>query len=72
MKNKKQASNELFTQTNTCCAGFLQNQIGFLQAFRKALGEYDKEEIIEHVDQILDYYKSKLTEVQKPGTSSNK
>ena len=72
MNNKAQASNELFVRTNLCCEGFLQNQIGFLQAVRKALEEYDKEEVIRHLDQILEYYKSKLTELPKSGISSNR
>jgi hypothetical protein len=72
MSKKEQTSNELFVQTNLCCEGFLQNQINFMQAVRKALEEYDKEEVIRHVDQILGYYKSKLTELPKQGTPSNR
>ncbi len=72
MSNKKQASNKLFVQTNLCCEGFLQNQIGFIEAVRKALEEYDKEEVVGHIDQILDYYKSKLAELPKSRTSSNR
>lgn len=72
MNKKEQNSNELFVQTNLCCEGFLQNQIGFLQAMRKALEEYDKKEVIKHVDQILDYYKGKLTELPKSETSLNR
>lgn len=72
MNNKKQASNNLFVQTNMCCEGFLQNQIGVLQAVRKALSEFDKEEVIRQVDQILDYYKTKLTELSKPETPSRR
>jgi hypothetical protein len=65
MNKKEQASNELVMQTNLCCEGFLQNQIGFIQAVRKALGEYSKEEVIKHLDLILGYYKSKLSELPK-------
>jgi hypothetical protein len=72
MNNRAQASNELFVQTNLCCEGFLQNQVNFLQAVRKALMEYDKEEVIRHLDQILEYYKSKLGELPKSGISSNR
>jgi hypothetical protein len=72
LSNKKQTSNELFVHTNLCCEGFLQNQIGFLQAVRKALETYDKEEVIRHLDVILDYYKSKLTELPKVKNSSSR
>jgi len=72
MNSKKQVSNELFVRTNLCCEGFLHNQIDFLQASRKALEEYNKEEAIRHIDHIIEYYKSKLTELPKSRTSSNR
>ena len=72
MSSKKQTSNELFVHTNMCCEGFLQNQIGLLQAVRAALEKYDKEEVIRHIDLILEYYKSKLTELPTIRNSSNK
>jgi hypothetical protein len=72
MNSKGRSSNELFTQTNLCCQGFLENQIGFLQVVRKAIREYDKEEVIRHIDQILEYYKSKLAELPKPIAPSNR
>lgn len=72
MNNKEQASNELFVQTNTCCEGFLQNQIGVLQAVRNVLEEFDKEEVIKQIDQILGYYKNKLTELSEHGMPSNR
>lgn len=65
MNSKEQASDELFVRTNLCCEGFLQNQISFIQAVRKALEEYNKEEVIRHLDHIVEYYKSKLTELPK-------
>lgn len=70
MNKKEQASNELFVQTNSCCEGFLQNQISVLEAIRRVLGEFDKEEVIRQLDQILDYYKSKLVELPKYEASS--
>ena len=72
MSNKKQTSNELFVRTNLCCEGFLQNQISFLQALRKALEKYDKEEVIRHLDLILEYYKNKLVELPKVRNSSSR
>lgn len=69
MKVQKQASNPLLTQTNQCCTGFLQNQIGVLQAIRNTLEEYTKEEVINHIDQILNYYKQKLEELPKKSTT---
>ena len=39
--------------------------MGMLQVVRKTLAEFDKEEVIRHIDQILDYYKSKLEELQE-------
>jgi len=72
MNKKEQASNELFVQTNLCCEGFLQNQIGVLEAIRRVLGEFDKEEVVRQLDQILDYYKSKLAELPKYGAPSDR
>jgi hypothetical protein len=72
MSRKKQTSNELFVRTNLCCEGFLLNQIGFLQAVRKTLETCDKEEVIRHIDQILEYYKSKLVELPKIRNASNR
>jgi len=72
MNKKEQASNELFVKTNSCCEGFLQNQISVLQAIRRVLGEFDKEEVIKQLDQILDYYESKLAELPKHGTPSDR
>ncbi len=63
MNDQKQTSNPLLSQTNQCCKGFLQNQIGVLQAIRKVLEEYSKEEVINHIDQILAYYKQKVDEL---------
>lgn len=65
MKAKKQASNPLLIQTNRCCEGFLQNQVSVLQAIRNALEEFNKEEVIKHIDQILNYYKQRLEELPK-------
>ena len=72
INDKEQASNELFVRTNLCCEGFPQNQVGFLQAVRKALEKYDKEVVIRHLDQILEYYKGKMTELPKSKISSNR
>lgn len=69
MKAKKQSSNPLLMQTNQCCQGFLQNQIGVLQAIRNTLEEYSKEEVIKHIDQILIYYKQKIEELPKKSTT---
>lgn len=60
MNNKEHASNELFAQTNSCCTDFLENQIRVLQAVKRALEEFDKEEVIKQIDQILSYYRGKL------------
>lgn len=65
MNNEEQASNELFVQTNSCCKGFLENQIGVLQAVKRALEEFDKEEVVKQIDQILSYYRSKLEELPR-------
>jgi hypothetical protein len=72
MINKEQKSNKLFVQTNMCCEGFLQNQVSLIQAVRKALEEYDAETVKRHLDQILEYYKSKLTELPNSKLSSSR
>ncbi len=70
MKAKKQTSNPLLTQTNQCCKGFLQNQVNVLQAIRNTLEEYTKEEVIKHIDQILNYYEQKIEELPKPKSTT--
>jgi hypothetical protein len=65
MSKQKQASNMIMLQVNSCCSNFLENQIRFIIAVRQTLEEFDKETVIKQIDQILNYYQNKLTELSK-------
>ncbi len=65
MSSQKQKSNVIMLQASSCCENFLENQIRFMVAVRKSLEEFDKKTVMKQIDQLLDYYNKKLTELQK-------
>ena len=65
MNKLKKAPNEIIVSAANCCSGFLDNQITVMRAIKKTLKEFDKELVVKQLEQLIDYYEKKRSELPK-------